>query len=54
MKKLVFGALFLVMSVSAFANSAAEETCQAAVMATGKDSGYAYGFCRGTEYSVAK
>jgi len=56
MKKIFILALLALfsMSTSVFASSAAEEMCQSAVMATGKDSGYAYGFCIGTSYSVAK
>ena len=53
MKKILF-ILTLSVSTSVLADSAAEEMCQAAIMAMGRDIGYAEGYCRGTRYSAAK
>ena len=55
MKRLILSLGFIgILSTVVFADSNAEQMCQAAVMASGQDQGYAIGYCRNTSYSASK
>jgi len=55
MKRLVLSlSLIGMLDTTLFADSSAEQMCQAAVIASGQSQGYAIGYCRNTSYSASK
>jgi hypothetical protein len=55
MKRLVISLGFIgFLSTVLFADSNAEQMCQAAVTASGQSTSYAIGYFRGTSYSASK
>jgi hypothetical protein len=55
MKRLVLSLSFIgMLGTTLFADSSAEQMCQAAVMASGESWSYAIGYCRNTSYSASK